>query len=261
MYEILQAAEEGDTASRVFDLFIMALIALNVLAVVLQTIPSVPAALDRFFRIFEIVSVAIFTCEYALRVWSCTEADGFAHPVSGRIRFALTPMALVDLIAILPFYTGLLGIAAGVDLRFMRALRLLRLLRVLKLGRYSESLKTMGEVIRAKREELAITGFILMLLVVLASSLMYLVENPAQPDKFCSIPAAMWWATAALTTVGYGDVYPVTALGKLLGTVISVLGIGLFALPAGILASGFAEQIARRRKGRRICPHCGQPVD
>jgi len=103
--------------------------------------------------------------------------------------------------------------------------------------------------------------FIVLILLIIASSLMYFVEKDAQPEVFSSIPAAMWWGVATLTTVGYGDVYPVTTIGKLLGAIISLLGIGMFALPAGILASGFAEEIQKRRKGRRVCPHCGKDID
>jgi voltage-gated potassium channel len=137
------------------------------------------------------------------------------------------------------------------DLRFVRVLRLLRLSRLIKLGRYSDSLKTLGNVFKGKKEELLITAFALAILLILASSLMYFAENEVQPQAFSSIPAAMWWGIATLTTVGYGDIYPVTTLGKLMGSVIAVLGIGMFALPAGILSSGFAEKIkkAERRPG------------
>ncbi len=117
------------------------------------------------------------------------------------------------------------------------------MLRILKIGRYSKAMITIGRVLNSKKEELAITGFVLGILLILASSLMYYVENTAQPDVFTSIPAAMWWGIATLTTVGYGDIYPVTILGKVLGALIAVLGIGLFALPAGILAGGFGEEL------------------
>ena len=147
-YEILKVASEGDTASKIFDLFIVTLIILNVIAVILETEENLSSQFSHFFHTFEIVSVVIFTIEYVLRVWSCTIDERFRHRFRGRIRFALTPLVLVDLIAILPFY---LPMIMPVDLRFVRVLRLFRLLRVFKLGRYSESLRTLGNVLRKKR--------------------------------------------------------------------------------------------------------------
>jgi len=129
------------------------------------------------------------------------------------------------------------------------------------MGRYSEALKTFGIVLKRRKEELLMAVFSVLILLVIASSLMYFVENEAQPEAFSSIPVAMWWGVVTLTTVGYGDVYPITAAGKLLGAIMALLGIGMFALPAGILASGFAEEIQRRQKKRRICPHCGKDID
>jgi voltage-gated potassium channel len=137
-------------------------------------------------------------------------------------------------------------------------LRLIRLFRLLKVARYTRALHTMGRVFRDKREELAIAGFIASLIVLCASSSIYFLERDAQPEAFSSIPAAMWWAISTLTTVGYGDVYPVTPGGKLLGAITDVLGIAMFALPTGILAAGFAEELKRHRgDATRLCPHCG----
>src|SRR5688572_7999302 len=159
-------------------------------------------------------------------------------------------MAIVDLLAVAPFYLAFIHL----DLRVLRALRLFR---VLKLTRYSRSLQMLASVLRAKRGELAVTLFAIVLALLMASSLIYYVERDHQPDKFESIPAAMWWGVATLSTVGYGDVYPITALGKLIGALVALLGIGLFALPAGILGSGFIEEIQRSRT-KAICPHCGR---
>jgi voltage-gated potassium channel len=142
----------------------------------------------------------------------------------------------------------------------MRILRVGRLFRVLKLGRYSESLNRIGRVVKSKRADLAASVFFIVVLIVIASSLMYHAEFEAQPDKFASIPATMWWAVSALTSVGYGDIYPVTGWGKLLASVIAILGIGLFALPTGILASGFAEEARQERLKRDCCPHCGKSL-
>ncbi|MCZ7662877.1 MAG: potassium channel family protein [Thermoleophilia bacterium] len=162
------------------------------------------------------------------------------------------------ILAIFPFYVGV----GRLDLRFLRALRLFRLLRVLKLARYSESLALLGRVFRAKKEELVVTLCAVLFLLFLASSFIYYVEHEAQPEAFSSIPAAMWWGVATLTTVGYGDVYPVTVAGKVLGAIVAMLGIGLFALPAGILASGFADEMRRKRTDETaMCPHCGRQIE
>lgn len=205
--------------------------------------------------------MSVFTIEYILRLWTCTADDRFRSPIKGRIRFAATPLALVDLMAILPFYLEIIMLIRALDLRFIRALRLFRLFRLFKMGRYSEALKTLGNVLKQKKEELFITVFAILILLITASSLMYFVEKDAQPEAFSSILAAMWWGVSTLTTVGYGDIYPITAIGKFLGALIALLGIGMFALPAGILASGFAEEMQKKRGKRRICPHCGKDID
>jgi voltage-gated potassium channel len=254
VYEVLEVAKPGDKASRVFDIFIISLIFLNVLAVIFQTVQSL-AKYEVFFNAFEIFSVAVFTMEYILRVWSC-DVHGGSSPIRARIQYMLSPLAIVDLIAILPFYLPML---IPFDLRFVRALRLVRLFRLFKVGRYSNALKTLSEVLKSKKEELLVTIFMVFILLIIASSLMYYVEKEVQQDAFPNIPAAMWWAVATLTTVGYGDVYPVTVLGKILGSIISLLGVGLFALPAGILASGFAEEIKKNEKVL-ICPHCNRRI-
>jgi len=241
-----------------FDAGMIVLIVANVVAVMLETVAAVQARFGRALFVFECASIAVFTTEYTLRLWACTENPRYARAVAGRLRFAVTPMALIDLLAILPFYLQLF-IAA--DLRFILALRLLRMLRVLKLGRYSAAARTLGRVLRSKREELAVMALVTGIVLVIASGLMYYAEHPHQPEKFSSIPASMWWAVITLTTIGYGDVFPVSPLGQALGGVIAVCGIGLVALPTAIVSAGFAEEVARRRKAEaRHCPHCGKPV-
>ncbi len=257
IFEILEIASTGNLPSRVFDVFTITLIFLNVIAVILQTVEGLSFHY-RFFHTFEVFSIWVFTIEYLLRLWTCTTSNRFQGPIRGRIRFVLTPLALVDLMAILPFYLPML---IPFDLRFIRAIRLFRLFRLFKMGRYSESFKTFGKVLKEKKEELLMTVFVLLILLVVASSLMYFIENGAQPEVFSSIPAAMWWGIATLTTVGYGDIFPITPAGKLLGAIIAIIGIGMFALPAGILGSGFVEEIQRKRRKQRICPHCGRNID
>jgi voltage-gated potassium channel len=253
--EIVVVARPGDTASRAFDVFIVILILLNVAAMIAESVERVRNAMATSFVLFEYFSVAVFSLEYVLRVWSCVEDPLYRHPLVGRLRFALTPLALVDLLAVLPFYLPFVHL----DLRMLRMLRIMRISRLAKLGRYSESLQTLGRVVATKKEQLISTVFILLILLVIASCLMFYAEHEVQPDKFSSIPAAMWWAATTLTTVGYGDVCPVTFAGKLMGSVIAVLGIGMFALPTGILGAGFVEEMQRPRLSKS-CPHCGKEI-
>lgn len=257
IYELLEGTSSGDDPSaRTLEWLMMALITLNVFAVVLESVDSVAAQYAGFFNRFELFSVTVFSVEYLLRFWTCTLKERFKRPFIGRLQFALTPLALVDLLAILPFYAPLFF---ELDLRFIRAVRLVRVFRLLKMARYSESLRMLRRVAEAKKEELVITFFIIFLLLVVTSSLMYFIEHERQPELFSSIPAAMWWAVNTLTTVGYGDAYPQTPIGKVLAGFIEILGIGIFALPAGIFASGFAE-IVQGKQTKGVCPHCAKEL-
>jgi voltage-gated potassium channel len=255
VWEILDVARPGDVASRRFDLFILALIALNVLIVVLESVQAIHERFEATFAVFSVCSVLVFLAEYAARLWSCVEDPRFRGPVRGRLHWALRPLSLVDLIAIVPFLATL----GTVDMRTLRALRLFRLVWLLKAGRYLPALTSLRRVVHAKREELVLSSALTSVLLIVASSVMYFAEHEAQPDKFSSIPASMWWATATLTTVGYGDVYPVTVLGRVAGGFLALLGVGLFALPTAILGSGLIEA-AQAARPAQCCPHCGKPV-
>lgn len=243
------------------DWFIMALIAANVTAVILETVESISVGYEPYFFWFEVVSVAIFTVEYVARIWSAVDDPDYAGPISGRVRYSMRPLLIVDLIAILPFYLMMFGVQG--DLRFLRALRMVRLFRLLKLARYSVAMQAFVTVIHSKKEKLVIAAFVNGLLLVVASSAMYYIEQPHQPEAFSSIPKAFWWGVATLTTVGYGDVHPITPLGQFVGAIVAVLGIGLFALPASILASGFIEQAATDEEEveKAYCPHCGEKLE
>jgi voltage-gated potassium channel len=258
VHELLEAARPHDHASRIVDVMIVALITANVIALILETVSSVGVPFARFFHVFEALSIAAFTAEYALRLWSSAEDPRYRHGVAGRLRYARSPLAVIDLLAVLPFYLALLP----VDLRFLRVMRVLRVFRLAKMVRYAEALQALGRVLSAKKEELLVSVYLLTLLLILASCAVYYAEHAAQPDAFSSIPAAMWWGIATLTTVGYGDMYPVTALGRLCASLIAVLGIGMVALPAGILGSGFVSELgSRRRTDARSCPHCGEALE
>lgn len=255
-WRLLEAADPNHRASRKFQIFMLTLIFLNVIAVILESVSYLQTRFALAFLIFETVSIAVFTIEYAARVWSAVEDPRFSQPAMGRLRFALRPLPLVDLLAVLPFFLAF----TTVDLRVLRALRLFRIVRILKAARYVAALRLFGEVVRAKREELLLTTGLMVTLLVIASSVMFFAENAAQPDKFSSIPASMWWAVATLTTVGYGDIYPVTAVGQVAGAVVAMLGIGFFALPTAMLGAGFVDAI-QRSKSARACPHCGKSID
>lgn len=256
IHQILTVSTKKGDLSWWFDVFLITLISLNVVAIVIESVEPIRQAYSTLFDSFELFSVIFFSIEYILRLWTANEDKEFQKPIIGNIRYALTPLAIIDLLAVLPFYLPLMGI----DLRFLRIIRLFRLFRLFKIARYIKALTLINQVVKEKREELLITIVFTLFMLLISSTLMYYVENEAQPDNFSSIPETMWWSIATLTTVGYGDVYPITGLGKVLGGLIAILGIGLFALPTGILASGFSEQLAKGKNGKTNCPHCGQEI-
>ena len=256
--EIIEIAEPGsgfEKASKIFDIFILTLILTNILAVVIGSISAIQLKYSNFLYYFEIVSVIIFSLEYILRLIVCTEHGKFKQLAQkenvfsnliARLHYMVSPFAVIDILAILPFY---LPMFITFDLRFIRILRLFRILRLLKAGRYTRSIKAIGRVIQQKKMELLTTFVTMFMMVLIASSLMFYVENQAQPEAFSSIPATMWWAVATLTTVGYGDVYPITILGKFFAGLIAVRSIGIVALPSGILASGLIEEFENLKEG------------
>jgi len=260
IFQILEAAGKDDATARVFVISIISLIILNVISVALETVKSLYLNYQPYFKAFEIFSVLVFTAEYLLRLWTCTSDERFKHPIAGRIKFILTPLSMVDLLAIVPFY---LPMAIPLDLRFIRAIRLFRLFRLFKIGRYSDAVKTLVSVFRAKKSDLAVTLSVVFILLIVSSSMMYYAENESQPQVFSSIPATMWCVVCAITNVNTEEVYPATMLGKTISVFIAFLGIGMFALPAGILASGFIEEIQKKRADHhhpQTCPHCGKPL-
>ena len=263
VWELLDVSEDPQSGVADWDwvdVILLALILLNVVAVILETVKSFQLRFGTAFRVFEVISVGVFSVEYAARIWACTADPRYRQPIIGRLRYVSGFDGLVDLLAILPFYITLALPAAAIDLRILRVLRLLRFARVLKLGRYSDSLGRMKRVIGARRGDLGVALAAVGVVLILASSAIYYVEVDTQPEVFTSIPAAMWWGISALTTVGYGDITPVTPLGKFLGGIIQLLGIAIFALPAGIIAAGYEEESRRNAAGPGICKSCGRPL-
>ena len=237
----LEISTPEDRASYWFDMFMVVLILSNVAAIILETVDVISEAAGSFFYLFELFSVIIFTTEYILRVWSSVEEPSgrFSSPFLGRLRYILSPMAIIDLIAFLPFY---LSTFFGVDLRI---LRLFRLLRLVKLTRYSPALNAVGATMVSQHRALTAAFLVMIMALLFSSSIMFVFENEVQPEKFSSIPTAMWWGMATLTTVGYGDVAPVTPMGQLFGIMTMIIGIGMFALPTGIIATGFANEMEK----------------
>ena len=241
-YVVLEAGKTGDLPSLLFDTFMVMLILANLIVYTLETVPAMVAEYGPYMLLFEIVSIAIFTVEYAVRLWVCVEHPPLHHLSAWRVRFrwAVTPAMIIDFLAIAPFFLGMLF---SVDLRI---LRVFRLLRFLKLARYSPALSTLGRVMVSEGRAILGALIIMMGLLVCASAVIYALERHVQPEAFGTIPDAMWWALATLTTVGYGDVVPITPVGRIFGGLVMLFGLGMFALPIAILSNGFAREIHKR---------------
>ena len=259
-----QALEGHGLSGNIVRWFLATLIVVNIVVICLETMSEARNAYADEFAIFETVALVIFSIEYLLRFWSAAEHAHF-QGIAGRLRWMMTPGALVDFLAIAP---SLLVH----DLRLVRVVRLARLMRVAKLGRYSMALRTLRHVMRVRMPDLLSLSFVLLIMLLLSSALMYHLEHDAQPTKFSSIPATMWWGIITLTTIGYGDMASITTEGRLLGSVVAILGIGMFALPAGLLGGAFVDELGRARRkaredratdggtARTHCPHCHKPL-
>lgn len=262
-FEILEKSQKGDILSTIFDYFIVILISLNVVSVFIETF-DLSVYLNNFLRKFEIFSIIIFTIEYILRLWTSTLLYPDKNSFVARIKYIFSLMAIIDLVSILPFY---LPFFFNVDLRVLRALRLFRLLRILKVNRYTHAMQKVLFVIKNKSTELISSIFVIFILMLISSVLMYSVESPVQPEVFKNGFSGLWWAVATFTTVGYGDIYPITSVGRLLSAIIALLGIGLVAVPTGIVTSGFMEANSKeddensQQDEKHFCPYCGKNLD
>jgi voltage-gated potassium channel len=244
-YRLLEGPADRDLPRKIVIAFLFSLISLNVFIVIIETEPGVYAAYAPILQAIVLFSLVAFTVEYLLRFWVCTLNPAYTSPVLGRLRYAATPLALFDLIAILPFFIPLV---LPFDLLVLRIFRLTRVFTVLKMGRFSRAWDSLAFTLRSRKEELFIAAILIFMTLAVSSTLMYYIENPAQPQKFSSIPNTMWWGVVTLSTVGYGDIYPITPLGKLVGAVVALSGIALFALPAGIIAAGLVESVQHRNR-------------
>jgi len=244
VHALVYTSAYGGTIHNIFEVFINVWVLISVTAVVLESVHSINYILHLQFVILDTVAVAIFTVEYVMRIYSSVEEPGFKGAVSGRLKQAKTPSTVIDLLAILPFFLEVF-LHHLFDLRF---LRIFRLARLLKLARGSDATAVMFKVIAREWPVLVAATFIMFLLVILTASLGYLFEHEAQPEKFENIPTAIYWAVITLASVGYGDISPVTPVGRAVTVVLSLVGIGIFAIPAALLASSFSDELVKKRE-------------
>ena len=262
VFEVIQPAGNGKLASRIFDCFIMLLITISVISIFLVTFDP-PEKTLAVLRQFERLSLILFSVEYLLRIWTSDLLFPNEKRLKALFKYMSSGMAIIDLLAILPFYLHFLFPSVFLGLR---AFRLVRILRIFKLNRYSDSLSSIGAVFKSKAREIFVSFFVVVLLLIVASLLIYYAEHDAQPEQFKNAFSGLWWAVATLTTVGYGDIYPVTVAGRIIGALIAILGIGMVAIPTGIISSGFMEHIQNKKSQEEkedgeeftFCPHCGK---
>jgi voltage-gated potassium channel len=244
LYRVLEAGHIFNWKVLLFETLLITLIITNVIAVTMDSVKNIGDRYATQFYWFETISVVIFAVEYSLRLWTAVEDPryGGKGPLWGRIRYALTPVMVIDFLSFAPSFIGIF-IPSALDLRI---LRLFRLLRLMKIARYSPALSTLIEVVKAERRALLGTLLLIVCIMVISAYLIYIIEGPVQPDKFGSLPSALYWSVTTLTTTGYGDITPVTALGRLVAGVTMMFGLALFALPVGIVATNFVTEIHRR---------------
>lgn len=242
-YRVFEDNMQNSAFSRRLNVALVALIVLNVLAVIFESDASIGSRYAFEFYLLETISVMVFTLEFLLRVWACVEKKpGYGGHAKARVKYMLTPMALIDLLAIVPFYISLF---VSVDLRY---LRLLRVMRILKLSHYFKGLNIFITVLHKELKSISAAILVMLFLITIAASIMYTLENKAQPEVFGSIAQSLWWSVVTMTTVGYGDVTPITPAGKVVAMFVMLLGIGFVALPAGMLAGRFSDELKLRRR-------------
>lgn len=243
-YLLLEGRTNISVVAKGINLFLIILIVSNVIAAIFESESNYHEQYLFEFALFEVISLSIFCVEYLIRLWCCVEAKEYAHLPKGKARFSyiFTPIALIDLIAILPF---IIAMFFSLDLR---SLRLIRVLRLLKLTHYFKGFNIFITVIAKELKSITAAMMVMVFLIVIAASLMHTIEGKIQPDTFGSILRSLWWSVVTMTTVGYGDVVPVTAIGKFIATIIMLIGVGLVALPAGMLAARFGEELRERKE-------------
>lgn len=248
VFHVLHKPLPNSRAARYVNYLLALLIVVNCAAVALETVPGIYVGNEVLFFWLEAASTSIFTLEYLLRIWVCVEQTRFSSPIAGRLRYARQVLPLLDLVVISTFF-------APVDLRFLRIFRLTRLLRVFHLKDFDQSMSAVVLAVGRRKHLLWVSLTMMLIAVYCTAAMLYMVEHPAQPDKFSSIPETLWWAVVTLTTIGYGDITPVTPLGKLLAGASAIFGIGVFALPTAIMTAAILDAGA---DPDAACPHCGK---
>ncbi len=243
VHALVFPSQYGGTMQHIFEVFIAIWVLLSVLSVILESVKSIHYILHLQFVVLDAVAVGIFSIEYAMRIYSCVEEPGYKGSFLGRIKQAKSPATFIDFLAILPFFLEVF-LNHLFDLRFLRVFRLARLL---KLTRGSDATAVLIKVVVREWPVMSAATFIMMLLLVLTASLGYLFEYDAQPEKFENIPTSIYWAVITLASVGYGDISPVTPVGRALTSILALLGIGIFAIPAALLASAFSDELVKER--------------
>ena len=261
IFDIIQPAKRGNLASKLFDVFIMLLVFASIASVFILTF-DVSARVIKYLYYIEQVALTVFSIEYLLRIWTADMLYPQLSPWRARGKYVLSGMAIIDLVSILPFYIPMFF---TIDVEVIRALLLMLLLRLFKLSRYTDAVSAIWSVFRNKIQEMLVSVVFVVMILIVASLLIYYAEHDAQPDKFANAFSGVWWAVATLTTVGYGDIYPVTGAGRLLGGIIALTGIGLVAVPTGIISAGFVELLEKKRGDKpdekpNYCPHCGKKL-
>lgn len=244
VYALVTPSERGGKLHDMFDTMIVYWVLISVVAVILESVNSLHRILSLEFIVLDAIAVGVFTAEYLMRMYSCVEDPRYKHWLGGRYRYGKRPLTLIDLLSILPFFLEAL-LHHLIDLRFLRVFRLMRLL---KLTRYTDATATLYRALVREWPLIASSAFIMLLMVILAASLGYLFEHDAQPDKFENIPQSIYWSVVTLASVGYGDISPVTPMGRVMTVIMALMGIGIFAVPAAVLSSSFNDQIRSDRE-------------
>lgn len=261
IYNLIREDDVNSWHADVVDGFLMGFVLISVVVAFFSTFELNPQT-QSVFQILEVIFVMVFSIEYGLRLWTSKFVYPHLSKSKAMLKYATTPMAIIDLLSILPFYLPITGISVG----SLKTVRLIRVLRIFKINRYTTALTLIARVLKTRATQLLSSIFVIFILIFIAAMLMYDVEHQAQPEVFNNALSAMWWAMSTITTVGYGDIYPITTIGRVISGIITFLGIGLTAIPTGIISAGFIEQskviksLKEHSKKEGYCHHCGEKL-
>lgn len=250
--ETLVNQDFKDKKVRIFDITLFSLITLSIIFLVLETDQAINSLYQHIFYWFELFSVSVFTLEFIIRMWCCTCDNRYSHPIYGRIKYFFSPLMLIDFIAIAPFYIPVLN----QNLLFLRLFRLFKIIfRLLKLSKHTPGIKIFIRAVNKTKSELGLAFILFFIVVVGTATIVYFIEKEVQPEVFTSIPKSLYWAIISFTTVGYGDIYPITSLGQFIASLSGILGVIIFAVPTAILSSALVEEI-QNNKVHYTCTKC-----